>query len=139
GLPDLVTTSFYTGMSVNLGTGNGTFAWPVNYFFEAGGNPVFAGNFLGDNTQSILSFSTNGGGTAFFMNQGGTSLALIASSSSTTSGQSVTFSVTLKPTLSGRPSPGGTVTFYDGSVQIGSASAGSPGISTAQLTVGSHN
>lgn len=139
GIPDLITASFYTGLSVNLGTGQGAFAAPINYFFEARGNPVLAGNFLGDNTQSIISFSTNSGGTAFFMNQGGTSLSLSASPSSVTSGQSVTLAATLSPTVAGRPTPGGTITFYDGSTQIGSASAGSASMTTSQLSVGSHS
>jgi Bacterial Ig-like domain (group 3)/FG-GAP-like repeat len=139
GIPDLITTSLDTGLSVNLGTGKGAFAAPINYFFEADGNPVFAGNFLGDNTQSILSFSSYGGGTAFFMNQGGTSLTLSASPSNATSGQTITLTAALNATLAGRPAPSGTVTFYDGSTQIGSASAGSPQITTAQLSVGSHS
>jgi hypothetical protein len=137
-IPDLVVGGS-GGLSVVLGMGNGAFAPPINYFFEAVGGPLFAGNFLGDNTQSIVSFTTYGGGTAFFTNQGGTSLVLTASSSGITSGQSVTFTATLKPTIAGRPDPSGTITFYDGSTQIGSASAGNASFATAQLSVGSHS
>src|SRR5262249_6164964 len=67
------------------------------------------------------------------------SLVVTASPSSITSGQSVTLAATLKPTLAGRPTPSGTVTFYDGSTQIGSAPAANASISSSQLSVGSHS
>ncbi len=139
GIPDL-TVSGDAGMAVLLGTGGGSFATPVQYFNPAYASPVLAGNFLGDNTQSILAFAgdSGSGGTAFFKNLGGTSLAAVPSATSITVGTSLSLTAALNATLAGRPAPTGTLTFLDGTTSLGNASVGS-GVSTYSLAVGSHS
>jgi hypothetical protein len=58
-----------------------------------------------------------------------------------TFGQSETLTATLMPTLSGRPSPTGTVTFYDGNTLLGSVpvSNSAAAYSSSALAVGSHS
>jgi hypothetical protein len=89
----------YSGVSVLLGTGIGTFAPPLNY--AASAYPLLIGNFLGDNTVSIVGHG--GGATGFLANQGVTSLHLTPSATRITAGQSLTISATLESTLPARP------------------------------------
>jgi hypothetical protein len=89
----------YSGVSVLLGTGIGTFAPPLNY--AASAYPLLIGNFLGDKTVSIVGHG--GGATGFLVNQGGTSLHLTPSATRITAGQSLTISATLESTLPARP------------------------------------
>ena len=135
GLPDLVANTGF--LSVFLGTGKGSFADPVNYFLDSNSAYLEAGRFLGDNTNSILTDTGISGGTAFFQNQGGTAFAVQPSSTSVTSGQSITISAALTPTLTGQPAPTGTVTYFDGSTNLGSAAVGTP-LGGVQLAVGPH-
>ncbi|WP_263360035.1 FG-GAP-like repeat-containing protein [Acidicapsa ligni] len=127
GIPDLIGDDRYGLMFVNLGTGQGSFAPSINYFFSGITTPLFAGNFLGDNTQSIVGFSEYLGGTAFFMNQGGTSLTVTASPSPVAGGTSVVLTANLAATLSHQPEPIGTIKFYDNSsTLLGSSPVGTP-------------
>jgi hypothetical protein len=70
---------------------------------------------------------------------GATSTSLAASSTNILSGQSVTFTVNVTP-QSGTVSPSGSVTFLDGSVQMGSSalSGASTSLSSTKLSVGTH-
>jgi hypothetical protein len=116
-----------SGLSVLLGNRDSSFGSMTGY--PMSGTTLFAGNFLGDNGQSIVG---NAAGSAFFMNQGGTMVTL-ASTPSTIVAQ-------VKPTLNGRPTPTGTGTFLDGTTVLGTGAlangAASAGLS--QLTVGTH-
>lgn len=133
GIPDLIGDGQEGVLSVNLGTGSGQFAAPIDYYTLAGN--LLAGNFLGDNTLSIVSPT---GGTALLMNQGGTSLTVTSSATSIAPGQSVTLNSALSATLSGQPAPTGATTFYDGTTQIGSGGVGAS-ITTSDLAAGSHS
>jgi hypothetical protein len=115
------------GLSVLLGNGDGSFGALSGY--PMWGSNLFAGNFLGDNTQSIVG---NAAGSAFFMNQGGTVVTL-ASAPSTISAQ-------VMPALSGRPTPTGTVTFLEGTTVLGSGALanGAANVDDSELTVGTH-
>jgi hypothetical protein len=141
GVPDLV-LSASDGLSVRLGTGGGSFASRIPYFSSYDAGPVLAGNFLGDNTQSLLIyggyFDGMGGGTGFYKNLGGTSFALTAPSTSLTYGQALSVTAALTPTLSARPEPSGTVTFYDGATSLGTGTAPSATLNTDTLAVGAH-
>jgi len=68
--------------------------------------------------------------------------SLKASASAVTAGQTVTFSVSVAPQSGGSSAlpPAGSVTFFDGSSQIGTASltAGSATFSSTRLSVGTH-
>jgi Bacterial Ig-like domain (group 3)/FG-GAP-like repeat len=115
------------GLSVLLGNGDGSFGAVSGY--PMWGSTLFAGNFLGDNAQSIVG---NAAGSAFFMNQGGTVVTL-ASTPSTISAQ-------VNPTLNGRPAPTGTGTFLDGTTVLGTGALanGAASADLSQLTVGTH-
>ncbi len=143
GISDLLLSNqngdeFYSGISVLLGTGNGTFAAPINYF-STPANPLLVGNFLGDNVPSII--TPGAGSTALLMNQGGTSISLTPSAPTIAPGQPVNLAVALTATLPNRPAPTGAVTIYDGVTQIGagSLSDGSFTFTTSQLAPGAHS
>jgi hypothetical protein len=116
-----------SGLSILLGNGDGSFGAMSGY--PMSGTTLLAGNFLGDNAQSIVG---NAAGSAFFMNQGGTVVTL-ASTPSTISAQ-------VKPTLMGRPAPTGTGTFLDGTTVLGTGALanGAASADVSQLTVGTH-
>ncbi|MFC5861678.1 FG-GAP-like repeat-containing protein [Acidicapsa dinghuensis] len=135
GIPDLIGDGQEGVLSVSLGTGSGQFAAPIHYLFLGG--DLLAGNFLGDNTSSFIGSGGTSGGTAFLMNQGGTSLAVTPSATSITPGQSLTLNSALSATLSSQPAPTGTITFYDGTAQIGSGGVGAS-MTTSELAAGSH-
>jgi hypothetical protein len=115
------------GLSVLLGNGDGSFGALSGY--PMWGSNLFAGNFLGDNTQSIVG---NAAGSAFFMNQGGTVVTLGSAPSA--------ISAQVKPVLSGRPTPTGTVTFLNGTTVLGGGALanGATSVDDSQLTVGTH-
>jgi hypothetical protein len=131
---DIVYDSSYLGpddgLTVLLGHGDGSFAAAVRYPMPAESN-LAAGNFLGDNTQSLIA-AIPGAAAALVMNQGGTVVTL-ASTPSTISAQ-------VKPSLSGRPTPTGTGTFLDGTTVLGTGALanGAASADLSQLTVGTH-
>jgi hypothetical protein len=130
----------HTGLAVLLGLGNQTFSSPV--FYPSVSSPLLIGNFLGDNTPSLIAGFQGAWGSAFLMNQGGASLSLTSTTSGTiAAGQAAPLSVVLTPTLPNRPTPTGTVTFYDAKVQIGSASlsSGAAAFSVSGLAPGTHS
>jgi hypothetical protein len=116
-----------SGLSVVLGNGDGTFGAVIGY--PMWGTTLFAGNFLGDNAQSVVG---DAAGSAFFMNQGGT-LVTLGSTPSTISAQ-------VNPSLGGRPVPTGTATFLDGTTVLGTGALanGASSADLSQLTVGTH-
>jgi hypothetical protein len=139
-VPDLI-FSGNAGLSVALGTGGGSFAAPIDYF---GLTPIpfptlLAGNFLGDNTQSIIVSACCHYGAAFFMNQGGTSVSVVPNMTTLVSGQSLNITVPLKATLQYQPAPTGTITLYDGSTVLSSGPVADFSFGTSQLAVGSHS
>ena len=147
GIPDLVAALYgtpgqpntYYGLSTLLGTGGGSFAQPVNSLESLNASLPIAGNFLGNNAPGILVSTPYG--TALFLGQGGTKFSLALSAASVTFGQTDTLTATLTPSLSGRPTPTGTVAFYDGTTLLGSVpvSSSSAVYSASALAVGSHS
>lgn len=76
------------------------------------------------------------------VNKAATTTVLESSSNPSTSGQQVTFTATVSATSPGSGTPGGTVTFNDGSTPICSnvaLSGGSAPCATSSLTTGSHS
>jgi hypothetical protein len=75
------------------------------------------------------------------VNQASTSTTLVSSANPSASGQSVTFTATVGALAPGSGTPTGTVTFYDGSTKLGTAtvSGGAAGFTTSTLTVGTHS
>ncbi len=138
GIPDLIFTG-YAGLSVALGTGGGSFATPIVYFAPLLSGPVLAGNFLGDNAQSVTISRGAGAATAFYMNQGGTSFSVVPNSATVTSGQNLILDVALLATIQDQPAPSGTITLYDGSMMLNSGPVSGFSFSSTQLAVGSHS
>jgi len=138
GIPDLIFTG-YAGLSVALGTGGGSFAAPVEYFAPLLFGPVLAGNFLGDNTRSVTISRGADAATAFYMNQGGTSLRVVPNLTTVTSGQTLVLNVPLAATIQNQPAPSGTITLYDGSTILSSGPVSGFSFSSTQLAVGSHS
>jgi probable HAF family extracellular repeat protein len=69
-------------------------------------------------------------------------VALVSAPNPSTYGQSVTFTATVSPASSGQPTPTGTVTFEDGSTNLGSGQLNASGIATfttSTLAVGTHS
>ena len=118
------------GLTVVLGHGDGTFAAAVRYPIPAD-SYLAAGNFLGDNTQSLIA-GIPGAAAALVINQGGTLVALTSASS--------TISAQVKASLSGRPTPTGTGTFLEGTTVLGAGALanGAVSVDNSQLTVGIH-
>ena len=147
GIPDLVVALYrtpaqpntYYGLSTLLGLGQGAFSAPVNSLESLASSLPLPGNFLGDNAADFI--VSTGYGTALFLGQGGTTLSLSISGASIPFGQPETLTATLSPTLSGHPTPTGTVSFYDGTSLLGTISVtNSSAVYTATaLTVGSHS
>jgi Bacterial Ig-like domain (group 3)/FG-GAP-like repeat len=147
GIPDLVLALYstvgqpktYYGLSTLLGEGGGAFSQPVNTLESLASESVFPGNFYSDNAPDFV--VETGYGTALFLGQGGSNIALTSSSASSAFGASVTVTATITAAMSGRPAPGGTVSFYDGSTLLETVglSGGAASFSTSALAVGSHS
>jgi hypothetical protein len=147
GIPDIVAALYlttgqpntYYGLSTLLGTGNGSFAAPVNSLESLESSLPIAGNFLSNNAPGFV--VSTAAGTALYLGQGGSAISLSSSAPSIAFGQTETLTVTVTPTLSGRPAPTGTVAFYDGTTLLGSVPvAGSTAAYAASaLAVGSHS
>ena len=143
---DIVASLFnYTGQAVNyygmvtlLGYGNGQFAAPYNSLESVGSTNVIAGHFVSDGAFDVITSSSVG--TALFVGQGGSSLALSTSSASINFGAAETLTATLTTSMTGRPAATGTVSFYDGTMLLGTAtlSSGKATFPVTTLVAGTH-
>jgi hypothetical protein len=132
-------TDGLTGGIAGLGNGDGTFDAVGNYEVGDASSTVLAGNFLKDNAPDAA-FVSGGTGTTILIAQGGTSETLTVDSSSVTVGGSADFTVTLAATLSGRPTPTGTVTLVEGAASLasGTLNGGTANITVSGLAAGPH-
>jgi hypothetical protein len=147
GLPDLLASLYgtngppntYFGFSTLLGEGGGAFSSPVNTLQPLLSYNVFVGNFYDDNAPDVIIDTP--AGTALYLGQGGTSVALGSSSSSITFGQTETLTATVTASMSTRPTPTGSVSFYDGTTLLNSSAFnnGAFTYSTSTLAAGTHN
>jgi hypothetical protein len=147
GIPDLVAALYrtpgqpntYYGLSTLLGIGQGEFSAPVNTLESLASSLPLPGNFLADNAPDFV--VETGYGPALFLGQGGTTISLAASATSVTYGQAETITATLSPTLSGRPAPTGSVSFYDGTTLLATVavSSSSAVYSANSLAAGTHS
>jgi hypothetical protein len=99
----------------------------------SGANPGY-GLVLDVPTNRVLSWSQFGGGNRSFV---------LNPASTSTFGETVTFTATVAPVAPGAGAPAGTVQFFDGVTPIGGpqpvGGGGTAALSIASLTVGSHN
>jgi len=147
GNPDIVATLYstngqpknYYGMVTLLGLGNGQFSAPVNQLESLDGTLPQVGNFYNDNALDVMTES--GYGPALFVGQGASTVTLAASAASEVFGSSETLTATVTAGMSNRPSPTGSVSFYDGSTLLGKTDAanGAATFTTASLSVGTHS
>jgi hypothetical protein len=136
-------------VSLYMGNGNGTFTpgSPGTYDLQAGvggGQYLAVGDFDGNNTPDLIAVGAYNLVTLMYNTSTppvSTTTTLGSNLNPSTSGASVTFTATVSAT-SGTPS-GGTVTFYNSGVQMGSPvslGANQQAVySTSSLTVGTHH
>src|SRR5438477_1555308 len=82
------------------------------------------------------------GNTSLTVNAGSTATAFITSVNPSVSGQAITLTATVVAVAPAAGTPSGTVTFFDGATNLGSAALDASGQATlniASLSVGSHN
>jgi Bacterial Ig-like domain (group 3)/FG-GAP-like repeat len=132
-------SEIYYGFSVLLGMGGGVFAKPVSELTPTDSAFIAAGNFFNDNAPDFLLATSEG--PALYLAQGGATVSLSASAASVAFGQTETITATVAPSMTGRPAPTGTITFYDGTTLLGASSLsnGSALFSDSQLAVGTHS
>jgi hypothetical protein len=128
----------YYGMVTLIGYGNGLFAAPVNQLESLGSETPQVGSFYADGAMDVM--TETGYGPALFMGQGGATLALTPSATSINYGDSDTLTATVTASLPGRPTPTGTVSFYDGTTLLGTGALSGSTVSYAldPLAVGTH-
>ncbi|MBB5059132.1 hypothetical protein HDF16_003855 [Granulicella aggregans] len=129
----------YYGFSTLLGLGGGGFSAPINQLIPLNGVLPLVGNFFDDNAPDVVTDTFYG--IDLFLGQGGTTLTLGTSAPSVAYGTTETFTAKVVASMSGRPALTGTVSFYDGTTLLGTASVsgGSASFSTASLALGTHS
>jgi len=126
-IPDIEATLFnnggqpntYYGFSTLLGLGSGAFSAPVNQLIPENSVLPLVGNFYDDNALDVVVDSFYG--VDLFLGQGGTTLALSTSAPSVAFGSTATLTASVAATMANRPTPTGTVSFYDGTTLLGTA------------------
>lgn len=145
GQPDLVLATYntfvpntYYGLVTLLGEGGGAFSAPVNTLESFGSVSPFPGNFNSDNAPDFIVQTPDGAG--LYIGQGGDSITLTNSGASVIFGQPETFTATIAASLPNRPTPTGTVSFYDGTTLLGSVplNGGAATYTTSALAAGNH-
>jgi len=118
---DLIATGESNDVFLALGNGDGTFA--ASQQIGAGQNPnhiMFAT--VQGAANSIATYDGDEGEyLAVLLNQASLTTSLSASATSVTTGDDVTFTATVAPTVTGSLAPSGTVNFLEGSKVLGSA------------------
>ena len=154
GIPDLTlaqgsfdpSVGSFLGLATLLGAADGTFSNPISTYLSSNPsiipsenfNILLPGNFYADNAPDFVVGTP--GGPALFLGLGGSAMSLTASAASIVSGSPETITATVTPSMSGRPTPTGQVTFYDGTTMLGqsSLSGGMVSFTSSSLSVGSH-
>lgn len=131
------TVSFFDGATL-LGTSplaNGTSSLVVS-FLTAGDHTLTA---VYNGSAAFTSSTSNA--VAQTVGKADTTVALVSSANPSVAGQPVTFSATVTPSAPGAGVPGSTVTFFDGSLNLGTSPvvAGVAQITLSALTLGLHN
>jgi hypothetical protein len=137
---DLIATGESSDVFLALGKGDGTFA--SSQQIGAGANPdriMFAT--VQGAANSIATYDGNEGEyLAVLLNQASLTASLSASATSVTTDDDLTLTATVAPTVTGSPTPSGTVNFLEGSKVVGSADliAGTAIYTISGFTAGGH-
>ena len=118
-----------------LGNGDGTFQAPTSS--QAGNSPriVAVGDFNHDGAPD-LAVACSGGNLNVFLNNGGTYITDVGNPNPAQANQPVTFTATVTPSIFGLGTPTGLVTFYNGTMLLGTANVGSNGFASYVDTAG---
>jgi hypothetical protein len=123
------------------GDGKGSLS-PAVYYYPGGGNPqaLTVADFNRDGASDLAVTDWTTSSYLILYNTGGTSIKLTSSNLKPIAGQTVTFTATLAASIPGTGTPGGTVTFKNGSTTLGTVtlSGGKAVFNTAALTRGTH-
>lgn len=117
-----------TNLGLQLGNDNGTFQPPIPLPGLGGGavfaNDIIAGDINGDSSPDIVGFSSAGNTIASALNDSGiaTSIEVTSSEDPASPGDDVMFTATVTPLSQTGSTPTGTVEFFDGTTELGSAS-----------------
>jgi hypothetical protein len=145
---DVITTSEWDGGTTGdvatllLGEGDGTFLPPGNYLSGFTGGTLAVGDINLDGAPDVV--ATNGLGIMVLLNVRGTSASTTSSVNPSKVNQPVVFTTTVMPTVAGAAEVAGVitgnVTFFDGTVSLGSAPVkkGQARVTTNSLSIGSH-
>ncbi len=129
GYADLVTANFdEKNVSVLLGNGDGTFKTAVSYGAGSYPRAIAAVDVNGDNAPDLEVANDIGNNVSILLNTGGTFVTTTSSPNPSNFGQPVTFSTTVAASLSGSPTPTGSVTWTEnGSTVLGTMTLNSSG------------
>lgn len=146
-IPDIEATLYttdgqpntYYGFVTLLGLGNGSFGTPYNELESFVSTLPMVGNFFNDNAPDVVTDSFYGVG--LFLGQGGTAISLSTSAPSVAFGGAETITAAVTASMSPRPAPTGSVSFYDGATLLGTGavSGGTATFSTGSLAMGTHS
>ncbi len=146
GIPDLALTSTPLGTApgneVSILLGNpqipGAFLPYTLYGTGSQAYSAAVGAFSNDGTADVAVANGISNTVSVLLNTQGTHISVVASVNPSNYGQSVTFTTTVTPSLTGMPAPTGTVTLKNGTTVLGSGTlvSGSFSASTSALPAG---
>jgi Bacterial Ig-like domain (group 3)/FG-GAP-like repeat len=145
---DLALTSTPLGSSAgNLvsllrGKGDGTFGPPVLFATGSQAYSAALGDYNGDGAMDLAVANGVSNTVSVLLNGTGVQMNLASSANPSGYEQSITLTGTVAASVSGANSPGGSVSFFDGTVKLGSGAINSNGVATlsiSTLAIGTHS
>lgn len=142
GKADLVTANFgQKNVSVLLGNGDGTFKSAVTYGAGSGPRAIAAADLNGDNAPDLEIPNDTSNNVSILLNTGGSFVNTTSSPNPSNVGQTVTFTTTVAASLTGSPTPTGSVTWTDNGTNVlgtMTLSSGQASLKVSTLTSGTH-
>jgi hypothetical protein len=141
GTMDLIAgSSSFADLTVLQGNGDGTFHAGVNYIFGAVPMAMVVSDFNQDGAADLAVANPFTDSVTVMLNQGGDVVTIVSSKNPSRRSRPVTFRATVRPTGQGVGQPTGSITFWNGSVALGTTALvdGEAKLTTSSLSVGSH-